>query len=894
MHGKALALPWSLFFLTTGSVSADLSFLDLKGIEALVSDPGGSPVAAYTTLQTQLENRRFLGNYGPVLESHGCMEGASKIHLQLVARNDCPQDALSEWLQRLFPSADGSSFTINSLPSDPISHLTPRVIGQVLQRIHEVGDFDWLVESRMRELEDHLSEIFFHGLNPVGYRSKRSDQLQKELRAEQKKGKKADPSRLGEIQRQILVLGEAPSGFSGSGAGAGRASDYHSGKERDYRAIAQVLVAALQESRITVLPATESVYPKYLPEQALLAFFIKKANEKADLVELFQGMPNLVKDPDFLANSAKQEFFIAQKWKHSDYDPEGLLHDPEKAISAFSHDPEYLVFSMMEERLNRSLPPRVGMGMSKHSSLGVEAYPDCGETTLRNFFNYILYDFVQQRFDFRLFHQFKDADPTLFFHPELVQFYEEYSHPASSGHQGVRDRWSEKVVSSRLGVKYMKPLSGSLLRKPQCEMDAGIDNLLALIDQLIFHHPDGSEGPLVKATPRSERLDLLCRALSREGKSLTWKVNGAKTEASSRLEVDSKDLGLKLLFSFNGKPKFIWHLSPGHFQIEPISEASGIWREQLVGVLLKGADTPPSVSPSWFVTQRGLDALSTRYIASPHLFSSILYSIPLQSAVGMSAGFRQIVTVGQRWAIPMKSLADRLKAGVEAFHDLHFLGRIHQALAEGGYPYDDGMVSLVGHPEVQYERVSREVIAKNFGPIAAKKMGRTWRRRGGFLAIGEPLVDSTGKEVTAHFESALRACLSLNPLSQREGVERQLRERESKLDTYRKFSYSSRKEMEAVLRGIHRRMPISGCYLMSREEWKVLEDDFDLGGGEGERQYLPQIFPHLGNRWFWSSSEFPRDSSHAFSFSGLTGEVMDQARHHNGAVRCACASRSWE
>jgi hypothetical protein len=909
---------------------SDLSFLDLKGVDALVNHLGASPISAYTTLQTQLENRRFLGNYGSPSALFGCMNGASKIHEQLVTKNDCPQDAMSEWLQRLFPSPDGSNFVANQIYSDPISHLTPECVGRVLQRLHEVRDEDWLVDSVMEELESQLAEILFQEVNPEGYRSKKLDRLRKELRAEEKKGKRSDGSRIVTIQSQLqsqlqsnltemtestrspvdlleLLRAVSPTGSEDSGSlesswselvevsgsrstspvshGSG-SKNRGFGKERDFQELAKILVSALRESRRAVYPEIDPAYPKYLPEHALMAFFLKKANDKKDLIRLFNGMPRLIQDPAFLADPERQARFVAQKWSHSDYHPEKLLHEPEAAVEAFTRDPEFLVFSMMEERLNRQLPPRVNLGMSHHSSLEGTAYPDCGETSLRNFFNYVLYDPVQRRFDPLFFKKFESADPAVRFLPQLIRFYEENSNPASSSHQSVRDEWSQSVASAQPGVKYTKPLKGPF----QCEMDEGVDNMLAVLDRLLHHRAPGDPGPLEKLTTRAEKLDQLCRSLSREGKMIQWGQYGAASESTSRSEVNSKNLNQKILFRINGKPSFVWIFSAGHFQMEPVSEVSGAWRDQVALELMERPEVAPVIPPFWFVTQKNLDRLSSRWISNAQIFGSIVYSIPLQSTIGKVAGFRQIVTAGKHRARAMKPLAERLKARVERLNDIHFLGKIHAALAEGGYPYHDASVGLLGHPDVKYERVSPDEVEKRFGPVAAQKMRRTWRRQGSDLAIGEPLVDQSGKELSFHFESAFRACLNLNPIEKRDEIEEKLRARDSKLSAFRKLSYSSAKEMESTLQAIHEQMPISGCYLMSREEWKIIESDLDAGGVVGEPRYVPQILPRLQGRWFWTSSEFPRDSSHAFSFSGITGEVSDETRHHDGAVRCACAS----
>ena len=113
---------------------------------------------------------------------HGRMPG-------LIERKDCPQDFTSEWIQRLFPSHDGMVFTENSHSADPLSHLTPRPLGKLLQRIAKVSDKD--LENDTESLEQDLVSILNNNA-PVGI-----------LTAEEREERKSERE---EINKQILEL----------------------------------------------------------------------------------------------------------------------------------------------------------------------------------------------------------------------------------------------------------------------------------------------------------------------------------------------------------------------------------------------------------------------------------------------------------------------------------------------------------------------------------------------------------------------------------------------------------------------------------------------------------------------------------------------------------------
>jgi hypothetical protein len=54
-------IPYLLIGLTPTFSQAELNYLDLKGIDALVNHPGASPVYGCIALKSHIENRRFLG-----------------------------------------------------------------------------------------------------------------------------------------------------------------------------------------------------------------------------------------------------------------------------------------------------------------------------------------------------------------------------------------------------------------------------------------------------------------------------------------------------------------------------------------------------------------------------------------------------------------------------------------------------------------------------------------------------------------------------------------------------------------------------------------------------------------------------------------------------------------
>ncbi len=269
------------------------------------------------------------------------------------------------------------------------------------------------------------------------------------------------------------------------------------------------------------------------------------------------------------------------------------------------------------------------------------------------------------------------------------------------------------------------------------------------------------------------------------------------------------------------------------------------------------------------------------------------YSLPLASTDTKLFVFESVLkdSIVQE----LKPFAQKIQSKVPQ-DDLRTLGVIHSALADADHLYGDP-VHAIGKSDAIYIRVSKISLEEKFGEETARRMGQTWMREmhGHRVAIGEPLMDSNGEEEKLDFRHAKKACLDLNPPETREEVTKAFYAREAALYEIREKNRSQlsqrdgsellSKETEIELAKVHKEHPLSGCYLMSREEWMILEEDF----GRRKSKFIPQILPKLRNRWFWSSSLRPGSPSYAFHFHGRFGFVKFASWIMVGSVRCGCA-----
>ena len=151
-------------------------------------------------------------------------------------------------------------------------------------------------------------------------------------------------------------------------------------------------------------------YPEHLIEQVIMAFFLKKQNDKKEFLDLFSGMaPLTFKDSEFLKSPDKVNHFLSQQYSGSE-----LNFDHDHTESDLLNEPEKIVLYALEgESVAQPLPRVLGYAQAKHSSLHGGTYADCGETSLRNFFNMVLYNPKTRSFDAQFLQNLQSKNPEL-------------------------------------------------------------------------------------------------------------------------------------------------------------------------------------------------------------------------------------------------------------------------------------------------------------------------------------------------------------------------------------------------------------------------------------------------------------------------------------------------
>ena len=397
----------------------------------------------------------------------------------------------------------------------------------------------------------------------------------------------------------------------------------HSKRVKEF---SKLIVESMQESRGSSL-----TYSSHLLEQALLAFFWKKGDHRQDFLRLFQGMaqvnPKILRKGDALQEFENQKSYLKSDVHLTELQSEAQKN-PGKVAEDFIQNPEKLALDMQEySLLVKPLPPIFSYGQARHSSLEGKFYPDCGETSLRNFLNMVIYDPQNGKLNIDFLRNQAQKNPQLHLHPNLIEFYQKHSDPALAMTQAPRDEWSERVTSRHDGVTYLKPQEA-----PQCEINSqrsgglGLDNMMKVLDRLLFNR----DFSLSNYASRAQKLDELCHTLSREGFNLSWMLEGKTQEESHKKINEAKNDGIALIFSINGQASFIWGFHPGHFIVQEIHQKKESWKDR-VGeeVAQKMTQGEKPISPlllNWFVSSMNWDQLT----AQAHLNTAILpYALPL-------------------------------------------------------------------------------------------------------------------------------------------------------------------------------------------------------------------------------------------------------------------------
>ncbi len=521
-----------------------------------------SPIhGAKMLASNEMKNRRFFGNYSTKNPIYTCLDGTRNGEL-LLKNNDCPQDPLSEWLQKLFPSPDGVNFVVNQINTDPASKLTPQKIGSIFSELIDINDEqfkdDKFVMNLTRKIEGIISEQYQSQINEIQSSLKDKNKKLVELKIQGHCGSE----NYIEIEEEINKLTKIFDHLVMS-----KTFDVNkmlqNPTERNNKAseFANILVGAIKFTR-----SENSFYPKYLPEHILLGFLLMKYPNKNAIVEFIRGfkpqqLTFLLQDPEFLnRNNLSKQNFLREFYQVQDFMPTNLKLDPFNLTPEFYNDPAFFIYVMEEiEKINLKRPNLISYSHTRYQKSDETpiSFSNCGEVSAWNFFNQFLFD--QESCQLSMDGLQKNSILKVKdLHPKLIEFYQIYSSPQLNSTQKAHDAWTQ-VVSELEGVNYARPQIQGIL--PYCEIKGGLNNMLKVLSHLILPIKNCSD----QLQTNSQKLSRICELFSTSKKNLTWQeincLNPNDLDEQNNQEYN-------ILFSQNNDPYLIWRFMPHHFLLE--------------------------------------------------------------------------------------------------------------------------------------------------------------------------------------------------------------------------------------------------------------------------------------------------------------------------------------
>lgn len=522
-----------------------------KGLHAPFQDNKGQPhkYAHFSPLHGVhnqiIKNLRLHGHYEPE------NKGFPRPNWKGKDPNVFPQDATASLLELLFPSHIG--FLVDSCPFSPFhAWLKPKNIALIFNTISTPGFYENSIQGAIK---------LARALQPDA----NLNQLDEEERKRLLHMPKGNP------KKGILNKEHKGPAQLKHGAYSKLKSLAPAKPPSTEMPFAELLFLAFQET--TGECASEKGYPQHVVERILLTYMLEKKKSKEDLKPFY----NFLRD-DIIDKSAvsliswsgeesyysEKDYMIAKEYS--------MLNDCQ--INLETSTLLKIGYSYFEDKF----PPAISYGVSHVYVNGKwESYSDCGETSLRNFFMMVIYNFATKKFDWTLFEFLKEKG--LHIRESLIDYFRTICpSPAYAESQKSRNEWAKILFDLNTGNEvnkieylYPTPKTGKYAIAP------GLDNMLRVMGKLLGIPGWGekiSYGNSIKY-----KLNWLCNWFKKSEylkwdwevcqKSITDKPNTLYIGDPEHQITNPKDISLLFKLGVNNSI-FEWHFEEQHFDFNRI------------------------------------------------------------------------------------------------------------------------------------------------------------------------------------------------------------------------------------------------------------------------------------------------------------------------------------
>ena len=512
-------------------------------------------------------------------------------HIENMYRFGTESDATIKLIQDIFYlQGDDVTFDVTTLNKKPAKHFTAATIGKILALLLPISRTEPVSEDTEKELAIKLKSIISDDINfekLVSKQQKKVEELRekfeilneaKKIDTEKKKltenmeelnnelrklekEKGVDKTKRKEIVEKLAMGKKQITDLNAVSKKLIENDEYKKAqKDIDKENLQQKsldnLVSYIIDSIKETIEGQNQKYITYATDFLFLACLWKKADSKSEFLEYFRQFPNeyRIVIENLLSDKQIQENWLKNNYSLSDYDQlkkEYLQIDLTPEFISNNYE-DLSFYGLGSKALGKFFPPIISsIGDAKFKYNGkIYEFNDCGETSLRNFFDILIYNRENKKLDVSILTNL-ETEKNLKLNSGLIEFYSKPGHDTISNLEvrSYYDDWTY-VVSNLPNVSYHKDAV--------CEINPGITNLLRVLNNLIFGNDEKFE-----KIRKSEKLDILVEKLSRKEFKINWRVKNDEKKT-----VNDKDTKITLIFTINEKIEFEWEFLHNHFVIK--------------------------------------------------------------------------------------------------------------------------------------------------------------------------------------------------------------------------------------------------------------------------------------------------------------------------------------
>ena len=310
--------------------------------------------------------------------------------------------------------------------------------------------------------------------------------------------------------------------------------------EIDFSIIEKLSVAALVKSLVASFYEEGIIFPEGTVSNILMAFAWKKATNRDDFMSFYDGYAAI------LGLDNRTAIIDAARWHdlYTEQNYDALNSTVINTIDGF------VFFQKGYEIFKSKLPENVSMVGSV--PFAGTTFPDCGETSLRNFLNLLLYD-EHKKFNVELLEKLGAVS-------EFIKFYKTFPDCTGINTLASHIKWAD-VVSNQPEINYSSSFAGK-----HFDLDTrptGPENMQNLIKKLI---PGIDSWATLQATLKKLGITFTFEQKQNGLNNYTLKFSIAKAKETQEAKAPEAETGQPQKEA-SEKVEFVWQFEPGHFEL---------------------------------------------------------------------------------------------------------------------------------------------------------------------------------------------------------------------------------------------------------------------------------------------------------------------------------------